>query len=264
MEIKLDGSTQQIKFKAVSATITDTSSDADEFPGTFEVELSNETTDRDGDTLKASDWETPLPDQITFVNDHTHKMASVVGSAKPTLVGDKILCKGVWGATATAQDTRKIAPHVPYVSVAYAEKSNGKRELINGAFVVVPSNPTARLLASKSIGEMFQEVGIEGAKEFAAEIALQLKGLGDTFNVTLDDENKHGLTFVVDEKSSTVQVKQRGNLLGEHKFSQQAPEGAPVVTTADQSTADSLGEKAAAQALAAANQMASQLLSEQD
>lgn len=143
-----------ITTKAVSATITDTSSDADEFPGTFEVELSNETTDRDGDTLKASDWETPLPEQITFVNDHTHKMASVVGSAKPELVGDRILCKGVWGATATAQDTRKIAPHVPYVSVAYAEKSNGKRELINGAFVVVPSNPTARLLASKSVAEL--------------------------------------------------------------------------------------------------------------
>jgi hypothetical protein len=144
----------KVTTKAVSATITDTSSDATEFPGTFEVELSNETTDRDGDTLKAADWELPLPEQITFVNDHTHKMASVVGSAKPELVGDKIICKGVWGATPNAQETRVISPHVPYVSVAYAEKSNGKRELINGAFVVVPSNPTARLLASKSIGDL--------------------------------------------------------------------------------------------------------------
>jgi hypothetical protein len=257
-----------ITYKAVSATITDTSSGVDEFPGTFEVELSNETTDRDGDTLKASDWETPLPDQITFVNDHTHKMASVVGSAKPTLVGDKILCKGIWGATATAQDTRKIAPHVPYVSVAYAEKSNGKRELINGAFVVVPSNPTARLLASKAFGETDDP---EEAKAFAAavikdtvtEVLKQLNTGSNTFNVSMKAPNEHGLTFIVDEKSSTVQVKQHGNLLGEHKFSQQAPEVAPV-TTADQSNADSLGEKAAAQALAAANQMAIQLLSEQD
>jgi hypothetical protein len=253
-----------ITYKAVSATITDTSSGVDEFPGTFEVELSNETTDRDGDTLKASDWETPLPDQITFVNDHTHKMASVVGSAKPTLVGDKILCKGIWGATATAQDTRKIAPHVPYVSVAYAEKSNGKRELINGAFVVVPSNPTARLLASKSVAELdgdtpVSELTVKQLREMWSETAHVI---GDAEGFTFDTA-RNGLSFAVDEKSSTVQVKQHGNLLGEHKFSQQAPEVAPV-TTADQSNADSLGEKAAAQALAAANEMVSQLLSEQD
>jgi flagellar hook-associated protein FlgK len=250
-----------ITYKAVSATITDTSSGVDEFPGTFEVELSNETTDRDGDTLKASDWETPLPDQITFVNDHTHKMASVVGSAKPTLVGDKILCKGIWGATATAQDTRKIAPHVPYVSVAYAEKSNGKRELINGAFVVVPSNPTARLLASKGFDELADDTPVTDLtiKQFRE---MSSKDVGpDTLSDALAEV---GLFVSIDKSTSTVQVKQHGNLLGEHKFSQQAPEVAPVITTADQSNADSLGEKAAAQALAAANQMAIQLLSEQD
>lgn len=245
-----------ITYKAVSATITDTSSDAGEFPGTFEVELSNEVTDRDGDTLKASDWETPLPEQITFVNDHTHKMASVVGSAKPELVGDKILCKGIWGATATAQDTRKIAPHVPYVSVAYAEKSNGKRELINGAFVVVPSNPTARLLASKAFGEG----GEEAAEEFAKLIAKSMKELGNTINVNVGPDTmaealaEVGLFVSIDKSTSTVTVKQHDKVLGTHKFSQKAPE-APV-ETAD-SSADQLGEKAAAQALAAANQIIS-------
>jgi hypothetical protein len=145
--------------KAVNATITDTSADADEFPGTFLVELSNESIDRDGDTLKADEWETPLPQQITFVNDHTHKMASVVGSATPELVGGKILCKGEWAATDNAQDTRKVIKHVPYVSVAYREKRNQKagtvsRELVNGSFVVVPSNTKARVLASKSADEL--------------------------------------------------------------------------------------------------------------
>jgi hypothetical protein len=159
-----------IRTKAVAATITDTSSDADEFPGTFLVELSNESLDRDGDILKADEWETPLPEQITFVNDHTHKMASVVGSATPELVGGKILCKGEWAATQTAQDTRKVIKHVPYTSVTYREKRDQKagtvsRELINGAFVVVPSNTKARVLASKSFDELDDET-----KEFIETI----------------------------------------------------------------------------------------------
>jgi hypothetical protein len=146
-----------IRTKAVAATITDTSASEDEFPGTFLVELSNESLDRDGDILKADEWETPLPEQITFVNDHTHKMANVVGSAKPELVNGKILCKGEWAATQTGQDTRKVIKHVPYTSVAYREKRNQKsgtvsRELINGSFVVVPSNTRTRVLASKDFG----------------------------------------------------------------------------------------------------------------
>lgn len=138
----------EIQTKAVSATITDTSASADEYPGTFLVELSNETLDRDGETLKADEWELPLPQQITFVNDHTHKMASVVGSATPELVDGKMMCKGEWAATANGQETRKVIKHVPYTSVAFREKRDKKsgnvsRELINGSFVVVPANPSA-------------------------------------------------------------------------------------------------------------------------
>lgn len=148
-----------IKTKAVSATIEDTSASADEFPGTFTVELSNESLDRDGDTLKGDEWEQPLPERITFVNDHNHKMKSVVGSAKPELIDGKIIAKGDWAETADAQDTRKVVKHVPYVSVAYREKRDQKagtisRELINGSFVVVPSNTKARVLASKSVDEL--------------------------------------------------------------------------------------------------------------
>lgn len=231
-----------LKMKSVNATIEDTSSSADEFPGTFTVELSNETTDRDGDTLKAADWELPLPDRITFVNDHTHKMSSVVGSAVPELVGDRIVCKGDWGETATAQDTRKIAPHVPYVSVAYAEKSNGKRELINGAFVVVPSNPTARLLASKSVdGDFDAETKAFVAGVVSETVQAITKGQ-NTFNVTLDDPNKHGLVFEVSEKDTTITVKQHGKVLGTHKFSldtKEAPskEADPIADPAEEAAA---------------------------
>jgi hypothetical protein len=151
-----------IRTKAVSATIEDTSADADDYPGTFLVELTNESLDRDGDILKGDEWETPLPHQITFVNDHTHKMASVVGSATPELVDGKVICKGEWAATQNAQDTRKVIKHVPYVSVAYREKRDRKagtisRELINGSFVVVPANTKAGVLSSKSVDELDDE-----------------------------------------------------------------------------------------------------------
>lgn len=205
--------------KAVNATITDTSASADEFPGTFEVELSNESLDRDGDSLKGDEWEMPLPERITFVNDHTHKMKSVVGSAVPTLVDGKILCKGDWAATDDAQDTRKVIPHVPYVSVAYREKRNQKagtvsRELVNGSFVVVPSNTKARVLSSKSFDE-------------------------------LDD----------DTPISDLTVKQFAEMLDAHKVSP-APEGAP---NADPAPADPAKEEAAAldKAKAAALEMTS-------
>lgn len=167
--------------KAVNATIEDTSASDEEFPGTFSVELSNESLDRDGDTLKADEWETPLPQQITFVNDHTHKMASVVGSATPELVDGKIMCRGTWAKTQNAQETRKVIPHVPYVSVAFREKRDQKagtvsRELINGSFVVVPSNTKARVLSSKSFDEMDDET-----KEYVETIVKQ--AVSDTLTV---------------------------------------------------------------------------------
>lgn len=238
-----------IKTKAVNATITDTSASADEFPGTFTVELSNESLDRDGDILKGDEWETPLPERITFVNDHTHKMASVVGSAKPELVDGKILCKGDWAATANAQETRKVIPHVPYVSVAYREKRDQKagtvsRELINGSFVVVPSNTKARVLASKSFDDddEFKTLLKSAVDDAITESAEKLKSLlapssgsvlpgGFTAEVELNDD--HQVLTVKDAEGKT---------LLSHKFSQstaQAPskDADPQTDSADTAAA---------------------------
>ena len=225
--------------KAVAATISDTSASSGEFPGTFLVELSNESLDRDGDTLKADEWETPLPQQITFVNDHTHKMASVVGSATPELVDGKIMCRGTWAETDNAQDTRKVIKHVPYVSVAYREKHNRKagtvsRELINGSFVVVPSNPNAKVLASKSAdaGDVELRVLLKSAVEEAVTDAVDkmrsLLSVGQSGSVL-----PQGFTAEVDMADDlticarTLRIKDaNGNVLLAHKFST-APSGAP-------------------------------------
>lgn len=213
-----------IRTKAVSATIEDTSANAEEYPGTFAVELTNESIDRDGDTLKGEEWETPLPEQITFVNDHTHKMASVVGSAKPELIGGKIICRGTWAETENAQETRKVIKHVPYVSVAYREKRDRKagtvsRELINGSFVVVPSNPRAKVLSSKGFEDEDQE--IEFVKSVVDGVLSGLNAsstgsilpAGFTATTTLDSESPE----------STLEIKDaNGTVILSHKFS--APE----------------------------------------
>jgi hypothetical protein len=249
-----------ITTKAVSATITDTSSGPDEFPGTFLVELSNESLDRDGDTLKADEWEQPFPDRITFVNDHTHKMASVVGSAVPELVDGKVICKGDWAATTNGQETRKVIPHVPYTSVAYREKRTQKggvtRELINGSFVVVPSNPKAKVLASKAFAELADETLVS---------ELSIKQFGEMLKDSLDTDS-YGKSylpegFVADveldtaKDYQTLQIKDaEGKVLLTHKFSP-TPNGAHDDTS--DSAADLVKEKAAAQALAAAFEITS-------
>jgi hypothetical protein len=240
-----------IQTKAVNATIEDTSANADEFPGTFLVELSNESLDRDGDELKADEWETPLPQQITFVNDHTHKMANVVGSATPELVGGKIMCKGEWAATDTAQDTRKVIKHVPYVSVAYREKRDQKagtvsRELVNGSFVVVPSNVKARVLASKSVDDdtLLSDLTV---KQFTELLGGQQDSRPEV-QKHYDALAKMGYHVTLKRDGNTIEVKELS----------QAPEGAPPKGADPQ--ADPAEDEAAAlaKAKAAAFQITSQ------
>ena len=64
------------------AAIENTGGD-EEFPGSFRVVLSAPTKDRDGDTITPDTWKQPLPDHITFDQDHGMSVASTVGSGKP-------------------------------------------------------------------------------------------------------------------------------------------------------------------------------------
>lgn len=151
--------TDSIKTKTIEATIEDAGGSPDG-PGEFVVALATADRDREGDELHGSEWETPLPQHITFVNDHTHKVNSIVGSATPTLEGEQVMCRGTWATTQNAQDTRELVKggHLTNVSVAYREKRDARtgmvsRELINGSFVVVPANPMAKVLASKALGD---------------------------------------------------------------------------------------------------------------
>ncbi len=177
------------------ATIANTDTD---FPGSFEVVLSAPTLDRDGDTLKPDEWKTPLPDHITFDSDHGMSVATTVGSGVPRIdegTGNLIVA-GSYSSLPRAQEVRTLVNegHIRTTSVAFmSEKSqkDGKtvatRELLNGAFVAIPSNREALVLASKAVkagarnsksdAEMIQSVH-DNAATLGAMCAKSLKAAG--------------------------------------------------------------------------------------
>lgn len=125
--------------------------------GEFEAILSNETLDRDDENLWADEWKTPLPARLHIDGDHGRSLDKTVGSAVPTLDGNRIIAKGTYAGTPYAQMVRQLVNegHINSLSVTYSEKKNQKdnsiqRELLNAAFVAIPANPEAVVLSSKS------------------------------------------------------------------------------------------------------------------
>lgn len=128
--------------------------------GSFHVILSSELKDRDGETLRRDEWET-LPDWINFDIDHAMSVEKTVGSGTPTIEDDgNVHVHGTYASTALAQDVRTLVneKHIRNTSVTFMTtktqkdgKTSVKRELLNGAFVAVPSNRDAIVLESKSV-----------------------------------------------------------------------------------------------------------------
>jgi hypothetical protein len=162
------------------ATITPTGVEGD-FPGTFEVILSAPTLDRDGDTLATDGWKTPLPDHITFDSDHGMSVATTVGSGVPSIdeKTGNLVVSGTYSSLARAQEVRTLVNegHIRTTSVAFMSekstkdgKSVTKRELLNGAFVAIPSNREALVLSSKTVKA--------GARNSAGDMA-HVQGIHD-------------------------------------------------------------------------------------
>jgi len=126
--------------------------------GEFDVILSTSALDRDGDELHPDEWKMPLPDKITFDSDHGMSVATCVGSGKPFINDNgQLQVRGTFASTPHGQAVRTLVNegHIDRVSVAFMEGKTKKdakpqRELLNGAFVAVPANPEARVLASKA------------------------------------------------------------------------------------------------------------------
>lgn len=162
-----------------SAEIENTGDD-DAFPGTFRVVLSTPAEDRDGDELKSEDWEQPLPEHITFDQDHQMSVAGTVGSGSPSIDDDgRLIVDGTYSSLPRAQEVRTLVRegHIRTTSVAFMTKKVTKggqqrtvRELLNGAFVAIPSNREAVVLEAKAadLGPAFD------AKAVATEVVKQL------------------------------------------------------------------------------------------
>lgn len=131
--------------------------------GEFEVILSTSALDRDGEII-APYALNPLPDHINFDVDHSMTVEKVVGSGEPRYEddGNKLVVRGTWASTPLAQMVRTLVQegHVRTTSVALLPKTFVKKdgvptvdagELLNGAFVAIPANPTAVVLAAKSL-----------------------------------------------------------------------------------------------------------------
>ncbi len=168
--------TLPIVTKAV-AEISPGPDDATTPNGTFEVVLSAETKDRDGETLLRDEWATPLPDHIPFDVDHGMSVASTVGSGTPRLEADGTLrVSGEYSSIDRGQEVRALVNegHIRTTSVAYLTSTGTKaagrktRELLNGAFVAIPSNRDAVVLSSKAWSALEAETKA-GARNSAAD-----------------------------------------------------------------------------------------------
>lgn len=128
--------------------------------GEFELILSKDNMDRDGENLWADEWTHPLPPKIHMDSDHAfakgQSVPYTVGSGTPEINenGDLVV-RGTYAGTPHGQLVRQLVKegHIWQASVSYQEHRSGdgvRRELLNGTFTGVPANPEAVVMSSKS------------------------------------------------------------------------------------------------------------------
>lgn len=136
--------------------------DSDHPNGEFLLVLSRDNLDRDQENLWADEWMHPLPAKIHMDTDHAFAKGMSVpytaGSGVPSITEDgDLLVKGTYAGTEHGQLTRQLVNegHIWQGSVSYQTHimDDGQivRELLNGTFTGVPSNPEAVVLTSKGI-----------------------------------------------------------------------------------------------------------------
>lgn len=143
-------------FKKTFAMAEVKSAETENPNGEFEVILSADTVDRDGEVIDAKAFE-PLPESIPI---HAfHDFHDPIGRAVPFYDGDVLKARGVYASTARAQEIRTLVSEgiIGHTSVGFmgATRKDGdtphitKGELLEGSFVSVPSNREAAVLMAK-------------------------------------------------------------------------------------------------------------------
>lgn len=143
--------------KKTFAMATVKATDGEHPNGEFEVILSAETVDRDGEVIDAKAFE-PLPESIPF---HAfHDFHDPIGRGVPYYDGDVLKARGIFASTPRAQEIRTLVTEgvIGHTSVGFmaAVRKDGedaphvtKGELLEGSFVSVPSNREAAVLMAK-------------------------------------------------------------------------------------------------------------------
>ena len=172
--------------------------DASDPNGSFEVILSAPTEDRDGEIIDARAFD-PLPDHITFDIDHGMSVSTTVGSGIPSYDDAGLLrVKGTFSSIARAQETRTLVRegHIRTTSVAFMDAKRAKgedgkthitgAELLNGAFVPIPSNREAMVVSAKEYAaRVEQERVLPAIRKFAG--GLSANDLRETLTASLRD-----------------------------------------------------------------------------
>ncbi len=152
-------------------------------PNQFLSIMSAPTLDRDGEIVDALAF-APLPDHIPVDIDHTMRVLDVVGSGPPTYLPDgRLSILGDWADTDTAKTVRQLVKggHVRSMSITFraaqreVDENDGlphirKGELLNVAFVVIPSNREAVVMAAKA-------AGLTAPADIAGADTVELTGL---------------------------------------------------------------------------------------
>lgn len=142
--------------------------------GEFEVILSAQTVDRDGEVIDARAFE-PLPESIPV---HAfHDFHDPIGRAWPFYDGDVLKARGVFASTPRAQEIRTLVAEgvIGHTSVGFmsADRKDGedgtphivKGELLEGSFVSVPSNREAAVVMAKSLDAYLKAGSRNSAKD---------------------------------------------------------------------------------------------------
>lgn len=128
--------------------------------GAFEAVLSAPTKDRDGEVVDAKAFE-PLPDRISIDVDHGMSVMSTVASGRPFYDGELLKIQGTYASTPRGQEVRTLVAegHITTMSVAFMDPTREVKdgvphvvsaELLNAAFVAIPSNREAQVTAAKT------------------------------------------------------------------------------------------------------------------
>jgi HK97 family phage prohead protease len=147
--------------------------------GEFVAIMSAPTLDRDLEVIDAGAF-APLPEKITVDIDHAMSVRSVVASGTPFYDGDLLKIKGRFASTPLGQEVRTLVRegHLDRMSVTFRAAQRDvaedgvthikSAELLNVAFVVIPSNRDAAVLAAKSADERTGKLTPDEARSMLA------------------------------------------------------------------------------------------------